>query len=294
MKVYSHAKINLGLQILGKRPDGFHDLISVFHEIDLADEITLKPTDDGKITVSSSSSEVPNGPDNLAYRAADVLRRSVSRSELGADITIDKRIPVGGGLGGGSSNAGRILHELNKIWNLGLQEDQLVDLAAFIGSDVPFFLKGGCALVTGRGENIQSVESFGDPVFILVDPGFAVSTPWAFGKLNIELTKASPYINFLNSVCASGKVDLLELVSVVENDFLPLICARYPSVQRILSLIREAGALGASMSGTGATLYGVFAQLSDAQETIDCLQVQGYAARLCRPLRRLSRRSSDH
>lgn len=289
MTTSSYAKINLGLKVLGERPDGFHDIISVFHEVDLADEITLSPSVCGTIGVSSSSPYAPDGPENLAYKAADVLRRSVNRPELGVDISILKRVPAGGGLGGGSSNAGLIIRTLNRIWNLGLPNDRLIDLAASIGSDVPFFVHGGCALVTGRGETIQPVDSTEDPVIVLVDPGFAVSTPWAFGKLSMELTRSSPYIRFLNSVRTSGKVDLLDLFCLLENDFLPLVGARYPSVQRILSLICEAGALGASMSGTGATLYGGFARASDAQEATDRLEDQGYTAHLCKPVRRLSR-----
>ena len=289
MTASSYAKINLGLKVLRKRRDGFHDIISVFHEVDLADEITLSPSESGRIRVTSSSSNAPDGPGNLAYQAADVLRRSVDRPELGVDIFILKRIPTGGGLGGGSSNAGLTLCELNRIWNLGLPNDRLLDVAASVGSDVPFFVQGGAALVTGRGETIQPVDSSGDPVIVLVDPGFAVSTPWAFGKLNIELTRSSPYIRFLNSVRTSGQVDLLDLFSLFENDFLSLVGARYPSVQRILSLIRESGALGASMSGTGATLYGGFARASDAQEAADRLQDQGYTVHLCRPVCRLSR-----
>ena len=289
MTASSYAKINLGLKVLGKRPDGFHDIISVFHEVDLADEITLSPSESGRIRVTSSSSNAPDGPGNLAYQAAEVLRRSVDRPELGVDICILKRIPTGGGLGGGSSNAGLTLCELNRIWNLGLPNDRLLDVAASVGSDVPFFVQGGAALVTGRGETIQPGDSTGDPAIVLVDPGFAVSTPWAFGKLNIGLTRSSPYIRFLNSVRTSGQVDLLDLFSLFENDFLPLVGARYPSVQRILSLIRESGALGASMSGTGATLYGGFARASDAQEAADRLQDQGYTVHLCRPVRRLSR-----
>ena len=130
MTASSYAKINLGLKVLQERPDGFHDIISIFHEVDLADEITLSPSVCGTIGVSPSSPDAPDGPENLAYKAADVLRRSVNRPELGVDISILKRVPAGGGLGGGSSNAGLIIRKLNRIWNLGLPNDRLIDLAA--------------------------------------------------------------------------------------------------------------------------------------------------------------------
>ena len=288
MKILAHAKINLGLKVEGKRPDGFHDIASIFQEVDLSDEITIESLGDGLIDVDCPSSDVPGGSTNLAYRAADALRETVCRPDLGASILIRKRIPSGGGLGGGSSDAAAVLVALNKEWELELTSEQLAGIGAEIGSDVPFFVEGGTALVSGRGENIQILDSKGDPAILLVNPGFSVSTPWAFRNLTMELTSEGPYIRFLNSIRVSGKVDLLDLISRIENDFLPLISARYPSVQRILSVIRDAGALGASMSGTGATLYGGFARSDDARAAISCLQSQGYEAHLCKPVRRLS------
>ncbi len=290
MKLFSYAKINLGLKVLGKREDGYHDILSLFHEIDLADTLTVRALETDDLRVTSLGAGIPDGPDNLAYRAADALRIATNRPELGAEIDILKQIPAGGGLGGGSSNAGSTLVALNKLWDLNLAADRLATLGASIGSDVPFFIRGGTALVTGRGEHLQRIDSEGDPVLVLVEPGFGVSTPWAFGKVNIELTSDSPYIRFLNSVCDCGKVDLLDLLAAVENDFLTVVAARYPSIQHILSVLREGGAAGASMSGTGATLYGGFAQESDAQMTIDRLRNRGYTVRLCRPVRRLSTR----
>ena len=288
MNYLSYAKINVGLRVLGKRPDGFHDILSLFLEVDLADELTILPGSDGTITVRCSDPYIPDGPDNLVYQAVEALRQAANDDTLGCEIRIDKRIPSGGGLGGGSSNAALAISRLKDIWKTGLGDRDLHLVAQKIGSDVPFFLRGGCARVSGRGENVQTVDFTGNPCLVLVHPGFSVRTPWAFSKLNIELTTECPYIRFLNSVRVSGSVDLFELFAVVENDFLMLVASRYPSVERILSLIRDAGAECASMSGTGATLYGGFADEAVAQEAAERLRDQGYTAHLCRPIRRLS------
>jgi 4-diphosphocytidyl-2-C-methyl-D-erythritol kinase len=290
--ILSYAKLNLGLKVMGKRVDGFHDICSVFLEVDLADKLRIGSRSDGQILVTCSAPEVPDGNQNIAYRTAQALRHSVGNPDLGCEIAIEKRIPSGGGLGGGSSNAAAALIHLNGEWNLGLSREQLLKIAAGIGSDVPFFLTGGCAYVEGRGEYVQPVDFTGYPVIVLVNPGFMVSTPWAFGKLNIELTTESLYIRFLNSVRKSGEVDLHRLMKVVDNDFLDLISTRYPSVQRILSLLRDGGAECASMSGTGATLFGSFASDTDARGAADCLRDQGYVAHLCRPVGRVVRNNS--
>ena len=163
LKVLASAKINLGLKVVGKREDGFHDLVSVFQEVDLYDEISLKATDDGTLEVVCPSSGVPGGSENLAHRAAAALRHAARRPDLGARISIQKRIPTGGGLGGGSSDAARVLIALNEIWNLGKASLELAEIGAGIGSDVPFFAKGGgTALVTGRGEHVQDIDFSGD------------------------------------------------------------------------------------------------------------------------------------
>ena len=287
MKIESYAKINLGLKVVGKRQDGFHDIISLFLEVDLADELTILNRSDGEIRVLCSDPRIPDGGDNLVFHAADALRRAANDESLGCEIEIQKRIPSGGGLGGGSSNAAAAISRLNEIWNTRLGHDGLRRVSESVGSDVPFFLTGGCASVSGRGEIVQPIDFSGNPAIVLVDPGFCVPTAWAFGKLNIELTTECPYIRLMNSVRDSGNVDLHALFRFVDNDFLTLVAARYLSVHRILSLIRDSGAECASMSGTGATLYGGFADETLAREAIDRLRNQGYIAHLCRPVRRL-------
>lgn len=286
MRLSSYAKVNLGLKVVGRRDDGFHNIASLFHEVDLCD--TLELTNDDGIRVECDDPTVPDGTENLVYRAAEALRSEAGQeAEFGCYIKIEKRIPSGGGLGGGSGNAAAALVGLSELWGLDFGIPKLRQIAETIGSDVPFAIEGGAAVVTGRGEVLDAVSSTGEVWLVLVSPGFQVSTPWAFQNLNIELTPEGPYIRFLNSVRASGEVDLLDLISRVENDFLSLVSARFPSVQRILSVLRGEGALAASMSGTGATLYGGFSQAERANAAVTRLQGEGYDVHLCKPVRRL-------
>ena len=285
MRVDSNAKINLGLKVLGKRADGFHDLLSVFQEVDFGDEMSIEAVD-GTLDVTCRGQRAPDGRDNLAYRAANELRKACKNNGLGARIHIDKAIPLGGGLGGGSSNAAQALLVLNSLWELNFESNRLRQIAEGVGSDVPFFVSGGTAVVTGRGEHVQPIDFSGNLALVLVFPGFSVPTPWAFSNLNTTLTSETPYIRFLNSVPGPVKVDLLELFPLLENDFLPLVSARYPSIERILAVLRSEGALGVTMSGTGATLVGGFLHEADAHSAADDLQDQGYETRVCRPVRR--------
>ena len=284
MKIDSYAKLNLGLVVVGRREDGYHDIQSVFQEVDLADRITISNSE--SLSVTSDDPSVPDGEENLVYRAAAALRDALRRPELSANIKIEKHIPAGGGLGGGSSNAASSMHALTSFWDLDLQRARMAKIGETIGADVPFFMTGGTACVSGKGDIVQPIDCEGDVSFVLVDPGYRVATPWAFGKLNMKLTIDSPYIRFLNSARGSGKVDIYELFGLIKNDFLPVVEARYPSTERILSVLRGGGAKVASMSGTGSTLYGGFALESDALSTIEHLRSLGYPARFCRPVRR--------
>ena len=145
------AKLNLGLRILGRRPDGYHDIVSVLQTVDLCDRMVFTPAPPGETLVHCDNPDVPDGPENLVYRAVEILRRATGAGH-GVRVDLNKRIPTGAGLGGGSSNAATALRALDRLWGLDLRPERLAALAAELGSDVPFFLTGGTAVVTGRGE----------------------------------------------------------------------------------------------------------------------------------------------
>ena len=179
------AKINLTLDVLSKRPDGYHDVEMIMTTVDLADRIWLRPTMDHAITIKSSHRFVPNDRKNLAYQAADLLRKRY-RLDYGVEITLDKNIPIAAGLAGGSSDAAAALRGLNRLWELGLSLDELAVLGAEIGSDVSFCVYGGTAIARGRGEDITHLPAPPNCWVVLAKPTIGVSTGNIYGQLNLS------------------------------------------------------------------------------------------------------------
>lgn len=251
----SFAKINLHLRVLGKRGDGFHEIFTVFQTISLADELTFESS--GKLELQCEDPSVPAGDTNLIIRAARELS-----SDRGARITLRKRIPMGGGLGGGSSNAATALIGLNRLWGLERSVKELDLVGAGLGSDVPFFLSGGTAIGSGRGTEIESVEDFGASNLVVVTPDVHVSTGEAYTGIQAEnLTIAEA--NRILRVCRSEAESPDFLRSALVNDFEPTVFARFPEIGRVKKTLLELGADRVLMSGSGASVFGIF----DKEET---------------------------
>jgi len=275
------AKLNLGLQIMGKRSDGFHDLISIFQTIDLYDNLIFDDAKKGQTILSCDDPELSCGTDNLVWRAVDVFRQKTGIDE-GIKIHLKKQIPYGAGLGGGSSDAATVLSVLNRIWNARLSLDTLQDLGLQLGSDVPFFLQKGTALVKGRGEQLQYFSWRAEFTYVLVVPRFEIATGWAYANYKKALTEKGGYATFLDSVsldaiCVSG------LLRHLRNDFLPLVLQTHPEVSQILTEFEKVGAGVASLSGSGSTLYGVFEDPQRAEEARLIFQKSGYRVFVCHP-----------
>ncbi|GIH72300.1 4-(cytidine 5'-diphospho)-2-C-methyl-D-erythritol kinase [Sphaerimonospora thailandensis] len=258
------AKVNLQLAVGPLREDGYHDLVNVFHAVSLFDEVTAaEPGDLGdpgrpiKVTVrGESAAEVPADDGNLAVRAAQALARSAGRSYR-ADLVIDKAIPVAGGMAGGSADAAAALVACNELWGLGLPVEDLMEIAADIGSDVPFALLGGTAVGTGRGERLTPLETAGvfHWVFALADGG--LSTPRVYGECD-RLREArgigAPQPTVSESLLAALREgDAKELGRALCNDLQPAALSLRPSLARTLEVGLELGALGAIVSGSGPT-----------------------------------------
>ena len=280
-RVRANAKINLGLKVLRRRRDGYHEILSVLQEVDLCDWLTFTPAGAGVTEVSCDDPSIPSGQGNLVFRSVEALRECTG-IDRGVSIHIEKRIPVGAGLGGGSSDAAGVLRELNGRWDLGLSPDGLRDIAARIGSDVPFFLQGGTAIASGRGEKLQDIEWGWKPHYLLVCPGTRISTSWAYANLRIGLTERSEYVNFLRSTPNPGSRPR-ELVRHIENDFLPLLEETLASVRSVVEAVRGTRALACSLSGSGSTVYGIFDDCSDAESAATRLGRDGLQVFLCRP-----------
>lgn len=252
------AKLNLTLEVLGQRPDGYHDIRSVFLAVTLADELELSARDDGRIVLDCNDPHLPADEHNLVVKAALLLKDARRLpATAGASITVRKNIPVGAGLGGGSSDAAGALLALNVLWETGASRGEIAELGARIGSDVPFFVLARAALVTGRGEHIEPQSFPRQYHFVVIYPGFPVSTAWAYRSLRSGLTNGTEYSKILLSHCLNGDGPE-RLAQFFHNDFEPTVTRQHPQIAQAKSDLAAAGACGALMSGSGSAVFGAF------------------------------------
>lgn len=265
MNLRAFAKINIGLRILGKRPDGFHNIETVFHQIDLFDDINMEKAD--SIQFDCASHGLPAGPTNLCVRAAELLK-NYSHYAGGAAIRLTKRIPIGAGLGGGSSDAAAVLVGLNALWGTGLSNGELKSLAAQLGSDVSFFVDGGTAAGTSRGEELDHF-SVALPFWIVtVTPPIRVSTSWAYSHVRLENVSHS---SSLRSIVEQSVHDPTVLRDQVGNDFEELVFTTYPQIHQLRDSLLASGAFCAQLSGSGSSVYGLFQNELSARSLLDLL-----------------------
>lgn len=230
----SYAKINLFLEITGKRPDGYHDLESVFLEIDLADTLEADIRDDGEIRMTCDDASIPVDDTNLVIRAAKLLRAETG-SQAGIFFNLHKKIPAGGGLGGGSSNAATALILANQLWRIGLSRNELAKLAEKIGSDVPFFLHGGLCLCEGRGEKVTPLTALNHDIkFGLLMPPWIISTAAAYAKIDVHRTKPIPIRPFLDALMSKDPQQWAALAFNRMEYAASKIEPRYPLLNHLL------------------------------------------------------------
>lgn len=296
--VSAPAKINLHLEVLGLRPDGFHELAMVMQTLDLADTLALRPTADGAISLVCDRSDLPTDGSNLIVKAAELLRARVGLPELGVAITLTKRIPIGAGLAGGSSNGAAALVGLNHLWGCGFSREQLLAMAAELGSDMPFCLDGGTQLCFGRGELLEPAGLVGPPplaVLLIKHPEASVSTPWAYGRCR-EL-RSDFYLeseaDFEQRRAALRQGPLLAALRgdaplpPIRNDLQAVVEPEVASVRDGLALLRQAqGAVAVAMSGSGPSLFALFPDQALAtaahQQLAADLAAAGFEAWVCR------------
>lgn len=274
--VSCNAKVNLYLRVKHKRSDGFHEIETVFHSISLADTVTATAAGDS-VTVAADDPLVPADASNLAARAAEAVRERArglpdARGPRGVALEIAKRIPVAAGLGGGSADAAGALVAANSL-GFGLQDGDLEALAAGLGSDVRFMLRGGAAIGRGRGEDLEFLEPLPAVPLVVVSPGISISTAWAYGSLKIPLTRPESRLSIVASALERG--DVAGLCGLLENDFESLVFERYPEVKRIRDDLVRLGARGALLTGSGSSVYGVFPDQDGAQAAADVCSKQG-------------------
>ncbi len=254
------AKINLHLEVVGRRPDGFHELRTLFQSVDLYDTLRGWPANEGRLDLGIEPGNlVSDGADNLVLRAARALWREIGRRP-GARLKLEKRIPVGGGMGGGSADAAGALILLDRLWSLDLPSSDIRRLAADLGSDVPFFLHGGLALGVGRGEEVIPLGDLPPLGVLLVVPPVEVSTPEVFERLLPGAWKRMDDRVYAGVVNSPPAIDW----SAVGNDLERVVCEGWPEVAEALEGVRRSGPLFSTVSGSGATVFGVFESIEAA------------------------------
>jgi len=251
--VTAPAKINLILEIQGRRPDGYHELKTVMHTLELADRVAIRETREPGIRVTCDHPDVPQGEGNLVYKAAGKLAEACGRKPA-VHLHITKRIPMAAGMGGGSSDAAAALLGLARLWQWD-HPRKLASIAGELGSDVPFLLRGGCCFGTGRGDRLISwPEAPGLPILV-VNPGFPVSTATVYKNVSLALTTQKAYINMMRQALVEKNV---EKISKYLLNHLETVTERmHPVIAAIKKKLLEHGALAAMMSGSGPTVFGL-------------------------------------
>ena len=274
LRATAHAKLNLTLDVLNKRPDGYHDLRMVMQEIALGDEITLTLNTGEGWRVTSESGEIPCDARNLAVKAAKLFFETAELDPYGLTIDIKKVTPVMAGMGGGSADGAAVLRLLQKYYGNPLLERTLYHLAEETGSDVPFALFGGTALAEGKGQVLTRLPAMPDCRIVLCKPAFPVSTPALFRAVDPEELKARPDTNAMLTALEAGS--LSGIAAALGNVFAPIIFREHPEMVEIQRTLLEYGALGVAMTGSGPTMFGLFSDEIAAEAAYSSLK-QHYA-----------------
>ena len=267
------AKINLYLEITGSRADGYHDLVMILQSIDLCDRVDIRKIGTDEIQVNCTNPEVPCDRTNLAYKAA-ALMQSAYPEIGGMEITIDKQIPMGAGLAGGSTNAAAVLVGIDRLWELGLTQSQICDFAAQLGSDIPFCVTGGTALATGRGEVLSPLPDLKDLIFVICKPRqISISTPWAYqtfrsqGLLATSPAKEQNFSSQMVAAIATGNESTPKKIGrLLYNDLERAVFPAYPELVALKNKLLDQECLGAMMSGSGSTIFAIAPDLERAQQ----------------------------
>ena len=265
------AKVNLSLDVVERRPDGYHNLETIMHTVNLRDKLTLTMEESEQLsaTLHTDNSLIPTSDDNLCIKAAKAFFEASGKTAK-LTIELEKNIPVGAGLGGGSSDAAATLVGLNKLFDEPLSADDLCQIAATLGADVPFFIQGGCTLATGIGEILSPLPKLNDVIFVIAKPDYGISTPYVYKNLVLDENTKHPNTKAVidaiekNDIHALGKEAMNVLETVVEKE--------YSEIGQYKTLMQEMGSIYALMSGSGSSVFGVFDDLSLAQKCAEKLK----------------------
>ena len=268
------AKINLGLDVLGRRDNGYHDVRMVMQTIYLYDNVTLTRIEEPRIQVETNLSYLPVDENNIAYKAAKLLIDEFGIQE-GVHIKLEKRIPVAAGMAGGSSNAAAVLVGMNRMFDLGLSQSELMERGVSLGADVPYCVMRGTALAEGIGEELSSLPPMPKCYILVAKPAISVSTKWVYETLDAKEIVEHPDIDGI--LQGLKEQDLSKIASSMGNVLESVTIERYPIIETIKDAMKEAGALNAMMSGSGPTVFGLFEDENTAQAAYEAMKESGLA-----------------
>ncbi|MBQ6755622.1 MAG: 4-(cytidine 5'-diphospho)-2-C-methyl-D-erythritol kinase [Oscillospiraceae bacterium] len=268
----AYSKLNLSLDVLRKRPDGYHEMLMVMQSISLCDELSLTISDgDGEISVFTNKSYLPTNEKNLAFVSAKKYLEAAGISDKNIRIDLKKVVPVCAGMGGGSSDAAAVLRALNRHFGGKLSSDELMELGAAIGSDVPFCITGGTMLAYGRGTDFKALHELPDCGFVIIKPQFSIKTPELFAVIDSIKLKARPDTDGLIEAIEKGSI--IEVSRRVFDVFEAALPQKYrDTIDKAKLELIDSGALGASMTGTGSAVFGIFESESAAREAVSKLR----------------------
>jgi len=283
LRIRCPAKINLGLWILGRRPDGYHEVDTILQSVLLEDELLLEEVREG-FDLETRGLAIPEPGPNIIERAWSLIEERARNNRRGVRVRLTKRIPVGAGLGGGSSDAAGFLVGVNRLLGLGFEDARLREMASALGADVPFFLKGGTARATGRGDVVRHLCPLPGAWIALATPPIAVSTTWAYGRVRIRLTPPGTGASML--AAAIERHDWSSIPSYLHNDFEDVVLREFGVVAKLRRSLGGSEVLGSLLSGSGSTVFGLALTRDGAQRAADRAAAAGAAVRVVRTTER--------
>lgn len=280
VQINAYAKINLFLEVVDKKENGYHNIDSVMQTVTLCDAITLTKSDTISLT---NNAGLPNDNNNLAYKAA-VKLFEYAKIQAGAKIDIDKKIPVSAGLAGGSADAAAVLRGLNELYELRVSEDELCALGASLGADVPFCIKCGTIITKGIGDVFYPCSPLPECYLVISKSGEGVSTPYAYGQIDILKDNTNKSLQSSDNIATLLKIgDIYKISSATYNVFEEVVCKERPLVNVQKNILKKHGALTSMMSGSGPSVFGIFTEKYSAKNALRELKDMGAEAHLCKP-----------
>ena len=273
----AYAKINLGLDVTGKRDDGYHIVRMIMQNVDLYDTLVFEDNDSGEIRLTASSEKIPTDDRNLICKVAKQLKEAYGVTK-GADIHLEKKIPVAAGMAGGSTDGAAAYVALNELWGLGLDKDKLCELAVKLGADIPYCIIGGTALAEGIGEELTTIADMPECFILIGKPAIDVSTGWVYTELDSKEIVEHPDIDGIRGAIEAG--DLHKMCGIVGNVLEPVTAEKYKEICEIERIMENCGAIRAIMTGSGPTVFGIYDDEAKARKGFDAVKESGLAPEL--------------